>query len=885
MKEKERLSDISWKKWGPYVSNREWGLVREDYSADGDAWNYTAHDTAEAKAYRWGEEGICGICDDLQKLVFSLGFWNKKDKMVKERFFGLTNGQGNHGEDVKEYYYYLDSTPTHSYMKMLYKYPQNAFPYQDLIKTNAERSKQEPEYELIDTGIFDENEYFDIFIEYAKADSQDILIQLTVINKSENKVPLVILPTLWFRNTWRWGYDDYMPQMNSNQADSVKIQHRDLQIRNFYAEYSDQVVCCDNETNNEKLYQCPNESDYTKDGINDFIINGNSQSVNPKNTGTKAAFLIDENFNPKERKVFKFRLTHKDFTKPFGDFDEIFGLRKQEADEFYEEIQKGINTEDEKLVQRQAFAGMLWSKMFYHYNVEKWLKGDPAQPKPPKSREKMRNYQWKHLNNEHIISMPDKWEYPWYATWDLAFHTISFALIDPDFAKHQLKLFLFEWYMHPNGQLPAYEWDFNDVNPPVHAWAVFRVFKIDEYLKGKPDLPFLESAFQKLLMNFTWWVNKKDNNGNNIFEGGFLGLDNIGVFDRNTPLPDGEHLEQSDGTSWMAMFALNMMRIALELALYNKVYEEMAIKFFEHFLAIANSLANMGDECFSLWDDEDEFFYDALSFGEKNHMYLKLRTIVGLIPMFAVEVIDDEMIENLPDFKKRMQWVLDNKPELAALVSHWEVKGEDSKHLLSLLRGHRLKRLLHRMLNPEEFLSDFGVRALSKEYENNPFHLHLNGKDYTVQYTPAESDSRLFGGNSNWRGPVWFPINFLIIESLQRFFFYYSPDFLVECPTGSGNYLNLDQIADELSKRLSNIFLKDKDGNRPFNGQYPRFQSDPGFKDYILFYEYFHGDNGRGVGASHQTGWTGLIAKILMPRYSKKKIAESETEMPDQKKF
>lgn len=884
MKEKERLSDITWKKWGPYVSNREWGLVREDYSPDGDAWNYTTHDTAEAKTYRWGEEGICGICDDLQKLVFSFGFWNRKDKMVKERFFGLTNGQGNHGEDVKEYYYYLDSTPTHSYMKMLYKYPQNAFPYEDLIKTNAERSKQEPEYELIDTGIFDKNEYFDIFIEYAKADDQDILIRLTIVNKSENTAPLVILPTLWFRNTWRWGYDDYMPRMNSEETNCITIQHKDLEIKNFYAEHAELSLFCDNETNNEKLYQWPNQSDYTKDGINEFVITGNSQSVNSKNMGTKAAVIIDENFKPKEEKVFKFRLTDKDLMKPFSDFDEIFSQRKVEADEFYEEIQKGINTEDEKLIQRQAFAGMLWSKMFYHYNVEKWLKGDPAQPQPPKSRDKLRNYEWKHLNNEHIISMPDKWEYPWYATWDLAFHTISFAMIDPDFAKHQLKLFLFEWYMHPNGQLPAYEWDFNDVNPPVHAWAVFRVFKIDEYLNEKPDLQFLESAFQKLLMNFTWWVNKKDNNGNNIFEGGFLGLDNIGVFDRNTPLPDGEHLEQSDGTSWMAMFALNMMRIALELALYNKVYEEMAIKFFEHFLAIANSLANMGDECFSLWDDEDEFFYDALSFGEKDHMYLRIRTIVGLIPMFAVEVIDDEMIENLPNFKRRMQWVLDNKPELAALVSHWEVKGEDSKHLLSLLRGHRLKRLLHRMLNPEEFLSDFGVRALSKEYEENPFHLHLNGKDYSVQYTPAESDSRLFGGNSNWRGPVWFPINFLIIESLQRFFFYYSPDFLVECPTGSGNYLNLDQIADELSKRLANIFLQDKNGKRPFNGQYPRFQTDPDFKDYILFYEYFHGDNGRGVGASHQTGWTGLIAKILMPRYSKKKIAESETEMPEEKK-
>lgn len=879
MKEKDRLSDIAWKKWGPYVSNREWGLVREDYSENGDAWNYTNHDTAEAKTYRWGEEGICGICDSLQKLVFSVGFWNKKDKMVKERFFGLSNGQGNHGEDVKEYFYYLDSTPTHSYMKMLYKYPQNAFPYEDLISTNAEKTKQDPEYELIDTGIFDRNEYFDIFIEYAKESGHDILVKLTVINKSENEAPLVILPTLWFRNTWSWGYDAYKPRMTSGEADRISISHKDLEIKNIYAGQSGKVLFCDNETNNERLYQSPSTSKYCKDGINDFIINGNTQSVNPENTGTKASFLIDETFQPKEIKTFEFRLSDKDLDQPFEDFKDIFEDRKKGADEFYQEIQDGIETDDEKMVQRQAFAGMLWNKMFYHYNVEKWLKGDPGQMPPPKSRENIRNSEWKSLNNEHIISMPDKWEYPWYATWDLAFHSISFALIDPDFAKHQLKLFLLEWYMHPNGQLPAYEWDFSDVNPPVHAWAVFRVFKIDEYLKDKPDIAFLESVFQKLLINFTWWVNKKDINGNNIFEGGFLGLDNIGAFDRNAELPDGEHLEQSDGTSWMAMFALNMMRIAMELALYNKVYEEMAIKFFEHFLSIANSLDNMGEECFNLWDEQDEFFYDAISSGHGSHMYLRLRTIVGLIPMFAVEVIDDAMIENLPNFKKRMQWVLENKPELAALVSHWDVKGQDSKHLLSLLRGHRLKRLLHRMLNPEEFLSEFGVRALSKEYEDNPYTLQLNGTDYTVKYTPAESDSALFGGNSNWRGPVWFPINFLIIESLQRFFFYYSPDFLVEYPTGSGNYSNLDEIADALSKRLSKLFLKDENGNRPFNGQYPRFQADPDFKDYILFYEYFHGDNGRGVGASHQTGWTGLITKILMPRFSKKKIAESETEL------
>ncbi|MDC8106778.1 glucosidase [Chryseobacterium sp. B21-037] len=884
MTEQQRLSDIQWKKWGPYVSNREWGLVREDYSANGDAWNYTNHDIAEAKAYRWGEEGICGICDDWQKLVFSIGFWNKKDKMIKERFFGLSNGQGNHGEDVKEYFYYLDSTPTHSYMKMLYKYPQNAFPYEDLLNINAGRSKNEDEYELIDTGIFERNEYFDIFIEYAKEGANDILIQLTVTNKSENEAPLIILPTLWFRNTWSWGYDDYKPLLSSKEFSKIKIEHKELEVRNIYSKQSRKTLFCDNETNNERIYRSANKSRYCKDGINDFIINQNLSAINPENKGTKASFYIEDDFNAGETKTFEFRLSDKELSEPFQDFETIFNSRKKESDDFYNDIQKGIRSDDEKLIQRQAFAGLLWNKMYYHYNVEKWLKGDPAEMPPPKSRGRIRNYDWKHLNNEHIISMPDKWEYPWYATWDLAFHAISFSLIDPDFAKYQLKLFLFEWYMHPNGQLPAYEWDFSDVNPPVHAWAVFKVFKIDEYLKDKPDLEFLESAFQKLLMNFTWWVNKKDNNGNNIFEGGFLGLDNIGVFDRNSTLPNGEQLEQADGTSWMAMFALNMMRIALELALYNRVYEEMAMKFFEHFLSIAHSLDNMGDENFGLWDEEDEFFYDAIASSDGNHMYLKLRTIVGLIPMFAVEVIDDEVIEKLPNFKKRMHWVLENKPELAALVSHWEVKGQDSKHLLSLLRGHRLKRLLSRMLDPNEFLSDYGVRALSKVYEKNPYTINLNGVDYSVKYTPAESDSGLFGGNSNWRGPIWFPINFLIIESLQSFFFYYSPDFMVEYPTGSGNYSNLEEIADALSKRLAKIFLKDENGNRPVNSQYPRFQTDPDFKDYILFYEYFHGDTGRGVGASHQTGWTGLISKILQPKFPKKEIAESQTEMPEETK-
>lgn len=872
--EQKRLANPDWKKYGPYVSNREWGLVREDYSANGDAWNYTDYFSAESKTYRWGEEGICGICDDKQLLVFSVGFWNKKDQIIKERLFGLSNAQGNHGEDVKEYYYYLDSTPTHSYMKMLYKYPQNAFPYEDLIKKNAAAGKEDPEYELIDTGIFDQNEYFDIFIEYVKNSPEDILIKLTVTNKSTKEASLVLLPTLWFRNTWNWGYDDYKPQMSSAGEDQIKINHKDLQLKNLYSKSSAKPLFCDNETNLQKIYHQPNSSGFCKDGINDFILNNDAAAINPENKGTKAALMIDEIFAALETKTFEFRLCDTDLKKPFADFEKLFDQKQNEAEEFYKEIQKGIESEDEKLVQRQAFAGLLWSKQFYHYNVEKWLDGDPATLKPAEIRKKGRNKDWRTFDSFDIISMPDKWEYPWFATWDLAFHTISFALIDSDFAKQQLKLLTLEWFMHPNGQLPAYEWNFCDVNPPVHAWAAFRVFKIDEALQKKPDLEFLEAVFQKLLINFTWWVNKKDSNGNNIFEGGFLGLDNIGIFDRNEKLQDGESLEQADGTSWMAMFSLNMMRIAMELALYNKVYEDMATKFFEHFLSIARALDNMGEDHSSLWDEQDEFFYDALSLKDGSCSFLRLRTIVGLIPMFAVEIIDDEMLEKLPKFKARMQWILENKPELAALVSHWEVKGENSKHLLSLLRGHRLKRLLYRMLDENEFLGEFGVRALSKIYEENPFHIHLFGKHLSVKYLPAESDANMFGGNSNWRGPIWFPINFLIIESLQRFFLYYSPDFKVEYPTNSGNYFNLDEIATSLGNRLKNIFLKDKDGKRVFNRQYPRFQEDPDFRDYILFYEYFHGDTGRGAGASHQTGWTALIAKLMQPRLTEYNIKE-----------
>lgn len=862
--EENRLQDRDWKIWGPYVSHRQWGTVREDYSANGDAWSYTNHETAEAKTYRWGEEGIGGICDKEQLLCFALGFWNGKDRMIKERFFGLSNQQGNHGEDVKELYYELESSPTHSYMKMLYKYPQQAFPYEDLVKTNAERSYHDREYELVDTGIFDNDEYFDIFIEYAKADKHDILVKISVVNRGPKEAPLVLLPTLWFRNTWTWGYDSYRPQLQQ-EADGIRIDHRDLALQKFYAEGDFEMMFTHNETNTERLYQWKDCEPYVKDGINQYIISGHAATISPEKKGTKAALKVATTLAPGETKVFKFRLA-ADGLNAFEDFDEIFNLRRQENDAFYNEVQKDISDEDERRIQRQAFAGLMWNKQFYYYDVAQWLDGDPHEVKPPETRENIRNEDWRTLNNKEIISMPDKWEYPWYATWDLAFHCVGYSLVDSDFAKQQLRVFTRAWYMHPNGQLPAYEWNFDEVNPPVHAWAAFRVFKIDEKRHGQPDLEFLESVFQKLLLNFTWWVNIKDTNGNNIFGGGFLGLDNIGAFDRNTVFKDGEVLEQADGTSWMAMFALNMMRIALELALYNPVYEEMATKFFEHFLYIADSINNIGEGEDGLWDEADGFYYDTLKLKNGENISLKLRSIVGLIPLFAVEVIDHEFLEKLPNFHRRMQWLLENKPDQASQVSHFDEEGEGRKHLLSILKRDRLERILERMVDPQEFLGDYGVRALSKVYESNPFHFTTSNKDYEVRYTPAESDSNMFGGNSNWRGPIWFPINFLVIESLERFHFYFSDTFKIEYPKGSGKQYTLDEIAADLNARLRKIFLRDEKGKRAFNGEVAKFQTDPNFKDYILFYEYFHGDNGRGVGASHQTGWTALIAKLIHPR-------------------
>ncbi|MBP9582391.1 MAG: glucosidase [Ignavibacteriaceae bacterium] len=868
-KEKERLESVKhksklWHKWGPYLTARQWGTVREDYSANGDAWDFISHDAARSKAYRWGEEGIGGISDNQQLICFAVALWNKKDPILKERYFGLTGNEGNHGEDVKEYFYYLDNTPTHSYMKMLYKYPQAEYPYKQLLEENKRRTKVEAEFELIDTGIFNEDKYFDVFIEYAKNSEEDILIKITSYNRGKEKAALNILPQIWFRNTWSWSKDNSKPKMFSD-VDSIKLVHEKLGEYNLYYDENPEALFCENETNNKRLYNVDNTNTYLKDGINDYITQKIKSSVNPSKTGTKASLNYDIEIDGGSFKSVRLRLVKNSIQDPFQNFDLIFKQKINEADEFYADIQAEIKSDDAKNIQRQAFAGMLWSKQFYYYDVEEWINGDKGQPKPPAQRKEGRNKDWLHLNNADIISMPDKWEYPWYATWDLAFHCISFAIIDPEFAKKQLVLFTREWYMHPNGQLPAYEWNFSDVNPPVHAWAAWRVYKIDQKLQGKSDTDFLERVFHKLLLNFTWWVNKKDYDGRNIFQGGFLGLDNIGVFNRSTEFTSGERIDQSDGTSWMAMFSLNMLRISLELSKTKSIYQDLATKFFEHFLYIAQSMTNMGGEGIGLWDEEDGFYYDNLHIND-SVFPLKVRSMVGLIPLFAVEVLEPELMNLTPEFNTRLNWFLTNKPEMASLVSRWNEKGSGERTLLSLLRGHRMKKLLKRMLDETEFLSDYGVRALSKYYDQNPYEINVLGINHEVKYTPAESNISLYGGNSNWRGPIWFPVNFLIIESLYRFHHYYGDDFQIECPTNSGKFVSIKDAADELTNRLSKIFLRDENGLRPVFGNNNKFQNDSHFKDYLLFNEYFHGDNGSGLGASHQTGWTGLIAKILQPK-------------------
>ena len=859
----ENKNTNKWSLWGPYLSERQWGTVREDYSANGDVWNYMTHEMARSKAFRWGEDGIGGICDDKQQLCFSFAFWNGKDKIIKERLFGLTGKEGNHGEDVKECYYYLDNIPTHAYMKMLYKYPQNEFPYEKLLEENKKRSRNETEYELIDTGIFDSDDYFDIFIEYAKAGFNDILIKITVYNRSSGDALLNIIPQLWFRNTWAWGYDNYKPKINSGKNKSLLIEHNKLGNYHFYYQNEPGLLFCDNETNVAKLYNT-DAAGYFKDGINEFLTNKNDEAINPDKTGTKAGLHYNLMVSSKENIILKFRLTGRKNLKPFSDFDNNFEKRKNEADTFFNEIANEKIEPDTKNIQRQALSGLLWNKQFYYYDVRHWLKGDKAQPPPPAERLFGRNSDWQHLNNKDIILMSDNWEYPWFAFWDMSFHCVALASIDSEFAKSQLKLLTREWYMHPSGQFPAYEWNFSDVNPPVHAWAAYKVFLIDKKNKnGKGDLSFLESVFHKLLLNFTWWVNRKDTASRNIFQGGFLGLDNIGVFNRSSELPTGGYLEQADATSWMAMYSLNLMMIALELSKTNKVYEDTATKFLEHFLYIANAMTNIGNKDIDLWDNEDEFFYDILNTPGGNHIKIKVRSIIGLIPLFAVEVIDPDIVKTCSEFAKRMDWFLNYRPDLASLVSRWHVEGHGESRLFSLLRGHRMKRLLKRMLDETEFLSDYGIRALSKYHKEHPYVFNTNGNTFAVNYEPGESQSGIFGGNSNWRGPIWFPINYLIIESLNKFYKYYGDDFKVECSTNSGRYLTLKEIAVEISIRLSKIFLKNNSGLRPVFGNCTKFQNDPNFKDYILFFEHFNGDTGRGLGASHQTGWTALISLIL----------------------
>jgi hypothetical protein len=886
--EKQRLHETEagqrhWRLWGPYLTERQWGTVREDYSAGGTAWDYFPHDHARSRAYRWGEDGIAGISDDNQNLCLALAVWNGRDPILKERLFGLNNAEGNHGEDVKEIYYYLDATPTHSYLKMLYKYPQREFPYAQLVEENARRKSQPelPEFELLDTGIFDDDRYFDVFVEYAKGDPEDILMRVTVHNRGPDEATIHLLPQLWFRNSWSWQPDSARPEIARTNRGVLTARHAEFGDYSFYADGTPEILFCDNDTNVRRLYGQNEAAGYFKDAFHEYVVHGNPAAVNPQNSGTKAGVLHVLAVPAGGSKQIRLRLSKPGSRKPFSDFDSIFTRRIQEADEFYAGLQDGIASADARNVQRQAFAGMIWSKQYYNYEVREWLRGDPAQPPPPPERKQGRNHEWPHLHNASVMSMPDKWEYPWYAAWDLAFHCLPLAIVDAGFAKHQLTQLTREWYMHPNGQLPAYEWAFGDVNPPVHAWAALRVFQIDRKQRrdtdphDKGDLEFLERVYHKLLINFTWWVNRKDAQGRNIFQGGFLGLDNIGVFDRSTPLPTGGHINQADGTSWMAMYCLNLGGIALELAQHNRVYEDIATKFFEHFLDIASAINGAEDGALGLWDNEDEFYYDHLSLPDGQNLPMKIRSMVGLIPLFAVAVLDPALLKKTPGFTERMEWYLHHRPDLAKLVSRWQEHGTGERHLLSLLRGHRMKCLLSRMLDETEFLSDHGIRALSKIHESQPYRIEVGGLMHEVSYWPAESRSGLFGGNSNWRGPVWMPMNFLIIESLQRFHHYYGDDFKVECPTGSGKFLTLNEIADELSHRLEKLFLTGADGQRPVLKYHPKLATDPHFKDYVLFHEYFHGDTGRGVGASHQTGWTGLVAKLLQPRHASHRPGET----------
>jgi Mannosylglycerate hydrolase MGH1-like glycoside hydrolase domain/Glycosyl hydrolase family 63 C-terminal domain len=867
-----RERKVHWKRWGPYLSERAWGTVREDYSNYGTAWDYLPHDHSRSKAYRWGEDGIAGISDRRQYICFALALWNGRDPILKERIFGLTGSQGNHGEDVKEYYFYMDSTPTHSYMKYLYKYPQAEFPYARLVEENQRRGRGAPEFELMDTGVFDENRYFDIQVEYAKSSPEDILILISVSNRGPEPAELHLMPTIWFRNTWAWNGDNQRPSLrrdeNVRNASVVRLCHHSYGHRWLFCGGAPDVLFTENETNARRLYGSPDGPKYAKDGINDYIVHGDTGAVNPARVGTKAAAHYPVTIGAGETRVFKLRLTDLEIPPTNGDpcgasFDRVFAERKSEADEFYATVIPSNLSDDARNVMRQAFAGLMWGKQFYYYDVRQWLSGDSAQPPPPGDRLEGRNREWTHLYNDDVISMPDKWEYPWFAAWDLAFHCVPIALIDPDFAKEQLLLLLREWYMHPNGQLPAYEWAFGDVNPPVHAWAAWRVYKIDQKRCGKGDTEFLERIFHKLLLNFNWWVNRKDAEGRNVFQGGFLGLDNIGVFDRSAKLPTGGHLEQADGTSWMGMYCLNLLAMAMELARENAAYQDVASKFWEHFLYIANAINNLGDADIRMWNDTDGFYYDVLHLPDGQARPLKIRSMVGLIPLFAVETLEPEPLKTMPGFKRRLEWFIDHRKDLVRHVACMRTKGRGERRLLSIVDRDQLRRVLHIMLDEKEFLSPYGIRALSRAHLEDPYRLSAGGMEYSVTYEPAESSTGLFGGNSNWRGPIWFPVNYLIIESLQKFHHYLGDDFKVECPTGSGNMMTLWEVAAEISRRLTRIFLRDSNGRRPVYDNIEKFQTDPRWNDLLLFHEYFHGDTGAGVGASHQTGWTALVAKLI----------------------
>ena len=871
--EESRDGKIPWKKWGPYLSERQWGTVREDYSESGDAWNYFTHDHSRSRAYRWGEDGLAGISDDNQRLCFALALWNGKDAILKERMFGLINSESNHGEDVKEYYFYLDSTPTHSYMKYLYKYPQSPFPYADLVDTSRARGRDEMEYELLDTGVFDENRYFDVFVEYAKESPEDLLIQITVHNRGPEAAELHLLPTLWFRNVWSWQANSERPRLRdlSQVAGQRVIEATDSKLgaRYLYCDGDPTLLFTENETNTQQIFGTANASPYVKDSFHSYVVDGLKESVNPQGQGTKGAALYRMSVGPGASQTIRLRLSdvapkaagNSNGSQVFGrSFEKSLKTRHDEANEFYATIIPKSLSADAANVMRQALAGMMWGKQFYHYDVDKWLEERGCDPFKASRKVAPRNDSWHHMYNGDVISMPDKWEYPWYAAWDLAFHVVALTLVDPDFGKQQLSLMLRERYMHPNGQIPAYEWNFGDVNPPVHAWATIFTHRLLQVKEGRADKDWLKSCFQKLLLNFTWWVNRKDRSGRNVFEGGFLGLDNIGVFDRSAPLPTGGYLEQADGTAWMALFCQNMLEISGELAATDPDYGDMALKFTEHFLWIASSMAHLGGDT-GMWDEEDGFFYDVLRLPDGSSQRLKVRSMVGLLPLCAATCYEGNLFTKYPELAERMKSFLAARPEITAAIHDPVQRGYAGRRLGSILDETKLRRVLSKMLDENEFLSDYGIRSLSRFHAEHPFVMNVGGQEYRVSYLPSESDSGMFGGNSNWRGPIWIPVNSLIIRAVLQYYCYYGNDFTVECPTGSGRQMTLYQVAEEISRRLNSIFLKDEQGHRPVFGGAQKFQDDPHWRDCVLFYEYFHGDNGAGLGASHQTGWTGVVAR------------------------